>query len=85
MFTHIPHPPGTQTFARYLGSLLVTTLGATVGGSSAGVAGSPDRVPVTPDAAERRYASCIDGAPRTADAHEAWSLRCQQRVASGRF
>ncbi len=27
------------------------------------------------------YETCIAGAPRSADAHEAWSMRCHDRVA----
>lgn len=39
----------------------------------------------TPDAAERRYLACIDGAPRSADAQTAWVLQCREAVADDRW
>ncbi|GHJ58330.1 hypothetical protein NOK12_08490 [Nocardioides sp. OK12] len=40
---------------------------------------------VTPDAAERRYASCMTGAPRTPRGYEVRADRCRERVAAGRL
>lgn len=92
MRTHLASPrAGRSTIVvAFLLSSSVVTLGIHTSPASAhsdtsapGAVSPP--APVTPDAAERRYARCIAGAPTTADSFEAWSTRCRERVAAGRM
>jgi hypothetical protein len=67
---HTIHRPSTAP-AVTLATLALAFLGTLVSGAAAAEPTS---------SYQELYAQCIAGAPRSADAHEAWSMRCHGRV-----
>lgn len=88
MRTHLVPTRGTLVAVALVLAVGAGTLGAGPAAAHlvANDAGTTAHAPrVTPDAAERRYASCVEGAPATPRAFEAWSTRCRERVAAGKM
>lgn len=68
------------TMARSVAVALV--LGALAATPSAAASDDAARH-VSPATAERIYLTCIDGAPRSPDAHEHWVVDCREHAAVG--
>jgi hypothetical protein len=73
----------TRIVRRTLATAAVAALA--VGGSNvaSGATATVDSSRVSPGTVERLYAVCIDGAPRSPDAHERWVAGCAERAAAG--